>query len=48
MTLLYDKRQVAVQTIQPVRWAANRFVLILSHVGLTHHQRSGTWVMPSQ
>jgi RNA 2',3'-cyclic 3'-phosphodiesterase len=48
MTLLYDKRPVAVQTIQPVRWAANRFVLILSHVGLTHHQRIGTWVMPSQ
>lgn len=38
MTLLYDRRVVPSQSIDPVDWIAKRLVLVLSHVGLHHHQ----------
>ncbi|MES2717121.1 MAG: anhydro-N-acetylmuramic acid kinase [Pseudomonadota bacterium] len=43
MTLLYDRKVVEEQPIQPIQWTATRFALILSHVGLGHHQWLGEW-----
>lgn len=43
MTMLYDTRVVAEQPIELVQWTATRFALIVSHVGLGHHQRLGQW-----
>lgn len=43
MTLLYDRRLVPEQPIEPLCWIATRFSLILSHQGLGHHQRLGDW-----
>jgi 2'-5' RNA ligase len=43
MTLVYDRQVVAEQQIGPFSWEAGRFALILSHVGLTHHQWLGEW-----
>ena len=38
MTLLYDQRHISAQSVEPLKWVATRLVLILSHVGLHHHQ----------
>ena len=43
MTMLYDPRHIAEQPIEPIRWTATEFALILSHVGQTHHQRLARW-----
>lgn len=43
MTLLYDPRLVARQPIAPLRWTATRFALVLSHIGLSHHQWLAQW-----
>ena len=43
MTLLYDRTIVEEQPIEAVQWTALRFALVLSHVGLGHHQRLGEW-----
>jgi RNA 2',3'-cyclic 3'-phosphodiesterase len=44
MTLLYSPpRAVAPLPIEPLRWTATRFALILSHRGLGHHQWIGEW-----
>lgn len=44
MTLLYSPpRAVAPLPIEPLRWTATRFALILSHRGLHHHQWIGEW-----
>ena len=43
MTVLYDRRVVAAHAIEPLRWTATRFTLILSHQGLTHHEWIGEW-----
>lgn len=44
MTLCYDASPaVPEQPIEPIRWRAAGFGLILSHVGLGHHQRIGVW-----
>ncbi len=43
MTLLYDDRHVAEHSITPISWVATRFALIVSHVGLTHHQWLAEW-----
>jgi 2'-5' RNA ligase len=43
MTMLYDPQVVAEQRIEPVHWTATRFALIVSHVGLGHHQWLGQW-----
>lgn len=44
MTMQYSaNRIVAEHPIPPVAWTATRFALILSHVGLTHHQWISQW-----
>ncbi len=43
MTVLYDPRHVAEQPIEPIRWTATEFALILSHFGQTHHQWIDRW-----
>jgi 2'-5' RNA ligase len=43
MTLLYDRAMVSRRSIDPICWSATRFALILSHVGLGHHQWIGQW-----
>lgn len=43
MTTLYDSRHVAEYSIDPICWTATRFALIVSHVGLHHHQWLGQW-----
>jgi RNA 2',3'-cyclic 3'-phosphodiesterase len=46
MTLLYSPpRAVAPLPIEPLRWTATRFALILSHRGLGHHQWIGEWAL---
>jgi 2'-5' RNA ligase len=41
--MLYDRKLVAEHPIQPIRWTATRFALILSHAGLGHHQWIKEW-----
>lgn len=49
MTLLYSPpRAVAPLPIEPLRWTATRFALILSHRGLHHHQWIGEWALGGQ
>lgn len=43
MTLLYDTRHIPEHLITPISWVATRFALIVSHVGLTHHQWLAEW-----
>ncbi len=43
MTLMYDTRHVAEHPITPISWVATRFALVVSHVGLTHHQWLAEW-----
>lgn len=48
ITLLYDKRRVAEQAIEPVTWAATEFVLVLSHVGRTRHDWLARWPLTGE
>jgi 2'-5' RNA ligase len=48
MTMLYDPRHVAQQAIEPICWTATRFALILSHVGLGHHQWVAQWPLDTR
>jgi len=44
MTMLYDKLTYPIEDpIDPIEWTATRFVLVLSHVGASHHQWIGEW-----
>ena len=43
MTMLYDPSLVPEHGIEPLRWTATRYALILSHVGATHHQWVAQW-----
>lgn len=43
MTLLYDRAVAPLHPIEPIRWTATRFALILSHIKLGHHQWLGQW-----
>lgn len=43
MTLLCDRLVVPEHPITPIRWTATQFALILSHVGIGHHQRIAQW-----
>jgi 2'-5' RNA ligase len=44
MTMMYGvRRAVPEQTIEPIAWTADRFALVLSHVGATHHQWIRQW-----
>lgn len=44
MTLLYGARPVITKhAIEPIRWTASDFALVLSHQGMTYHQWLGRW-----
>lgn len=43
MTLLYTSRHIAQQRIEPLRWPATMFALVLSYVGETRHEHLGSW-----
>lgn len=43
MPLLYDRKVAPEHAIEPIQMTATRFALILSHVGLGHHQWLGEW-----
>ncbi len=44
MTLLYDRRlAVEEHPVEPIRWTAASFSLVLSHVGRTQHDPLGAW-----
>jgi 2'-5' RNA ligase len=43
MTMLYDSRRVAAHAVEPIRWTATRFALVLSHVGAGHHEWIAQW-----
>lgn len=45
MTLLYDHRGVAVQAIEPVRWAVTEVTLVHSLLGRTQHVHLGRWAL---
>jgi 2'-5' RNA ligase len=45
MTMLYDPRHISQHVVEPICWTATRFALILSHVGLGHHQRIADWAL---
>lgn len=45
MTMLYDAHHTTRHPIEPVGWAATRFALVVSHVGLGHHQWIGQWAL---
>lgn len=44
MTMMYGtRRTLPEQAIEPIAWTADRFALVLSHVGATHHQWIRQW-----
>lgn len=43
MTMLYDKHPIPEQQIEPIRWKAHEFVLVLSHLGMTRHDWLVKW-----
>jgi 2'-5' RNA ligase len=43
VTLLYDEHAVAEQAVPPIGWTVSELVLVHSLVGLTRHERLGTW-----
>lgn len=43
MTLLYDKRRMPIQPVQPLRWFVREFVLIRSFLGQSRYQLEGRW-----
>lgn len=45
MTLLYDPHHITQHAIKPICWTATRFALILSHVGIGHHQWIAQWAL---
>ena len=48
MTMLYDRHHIAEHAIEPISWTATRFALIVSHVGLGHHQFIDQWALASR
>ena len=45
MTLSYGGRAVEAQAIDPIHWTATELALIKSHVGKTHHEVLGRWLL---
>jgi 2'-5' RNA ligase len=43
VTLLYGGQPMAEKEIDPITWIVEEFVLIDSHIGLTHHETVGRW-----
>ncbi|MBV8122519.1 MAG: 2'-5' RNA ligase family protein [Paucibacter sp.] len=49
MTLRYRAgRVVDRRTIEPIRWIAKRYALILSHQGVTYYQRVSEWLLTNR
>jgi 2'-5' RNA ligase len=47
VTLAYDARMVALETVAPIAWRSREFVLIHSLLGKTRHVPLGRWVLDS-
>ena len=45
LTLLYDKRRLPLQPVQPLRWLVREFVLVRSYLGQTRYQMEGCWAL---
>jgi 2'-5' RNA ligase len=45
VTLLYGGQPMPEKEIDPITWTIEEFVLIDSHIGLTHHEIVGRWPM---
>ena len=43
VTLLYGGQPMPEKEIDPIIWTVEEFVLIDSHIGLTHHETVGRW-----
>lgn len=43
LTLLYDERRVAEQSVETISWTAHEFVLVHSLLGRTRHVSLGRW-----
>jgi 2'-5' RNA ligase len=43
VTLLYGGQPMPEIEIDPITWTVDEFVLIDSHIGLTHHETLGRW-----
>lgn len=43
VTLLYGGQPMQEIEIEPITWTVEEFVLIDSHIGLTHHETAGRW-----
>ena len=43
VTMLYDRRRVPGQSIEPIGWRVTRFVLVHSLLRKTEHRRLGEW-----
>jgi len=43
VTLLYGGQPLPEMLIEPITWTVEEFVLIDSHIGLTHHEIVGRW-----
>ena len=43
VTLLYDKRELTPQAIDPIQWTVRDFSLVRSLLGQGRHQVLGTW-----
>jgi 2'-5' RNA ligase len=47
VTLVYGAPVVALETIQPIDWVAERLSLVLSHRGQGHHEILREWAWPA-
>ncbi|MDR6625297.1 2'-5' RNA ligase family protein [Caulobacter segnis] len=45
VTLLYDGQVVPSQTVAPIRWTVDRFVLVRSQLGQTRHIVLNSWTL---
>lgn len=43
LTLLYDQRSVPEQSIEPIGWRADEFVLVRSAIGQSRHETIARW-----
>lgn len=48
MTLLYNRHHVPEHRVEPLRWTAIDFSLVLSHLGRHHHEHLGRWPLQAQ
>lgn len=48
VTLLYGGQPMPEKEIDPITWVVDEFVLIDSHIGLTHHETVGRWPLKAK